>query len=159
MQEFIQARGSSKEELYNSLLAPIQDLLGSETDYIANMANLCSVLKETFHFYWVGFYIVRNNELVLGPFQGGLACTRIGYGKGVCGTSWKEGRAILVEDVDQFPGHIACSSYSKSEIVIPLKKQNEVWAVLDIDSDKFAHFDSVDEKYLSQIIGYISTSI
>jgi len=147
--------GESKSERYESILEPLKDLLGSETDTIANMANLCAVIKETFHFLWVGFYLVKGNELVLGPFQGTLACTRIGFGKGVCGSAWKEKKPILVDNVDLFPGHIACSSLSKSEIVIPLENQNGVWSVLDIDHDEYAHFDSVDLEYLSKILQLI----
>jgi L-methionine (R)-S-oxide reductase len=151
----ITAKGSGKVALYESLINPLTDLLSTEEDIIANMANVCSVLKETFHFFWVGFYLVRGKELVLGPFQGSLACTRIGYGKGVCGTAWKEKKPILVDDVDLFPNHIACSNLSKSEIVVPLFFENEVWAVLDIDSDQLSAFDKTDEEYLLKLMKLI----
>ncbi len=151
----ITAKGSGKVALYESLINPLTDLLSTEEDIIANMANVCSVLKETFHFFWVGFYLVKGKELVLGPFQGSLACTRIGYGKGVCGTAWKEKKPILVDDVDLFPSHIACSNLSKSEIVVPLFFENEVWAVLDIDSDKLSAFDKTDEEYLLKLMKLI----
>jgi len=155
MSESIIARGSGKKEVYESILDPIHDLLESESDKIANMANLCSVLKDALKFFWVGFYIVKGQELVLGPFQGSLACTRIQFGKGVCGSVWKEKRTIIVDDVDTYPNHIACSNLSKSEIVIPLIQDNEVWAVLDVDSDRLAAFDSTDEHYLSRIVEFL----
>jgi GAF domain-containing protein len=155
MHEDLVVLGNSKEEKYQSLIAPLRELLGFETDFIANMANLSAVLKDTFHFLWVGFYLVKGDSLVLGPFQGSLACTRIGYGLGVCGTAWKEKKAQLVDDVDLFPGHIACSSLSRSEIVIPLVNQKEVWAVLDVDSEELAHFDSTDLQYLGEIVQMI----
>jgi GAF domain-containing protein len=129
----------------------IQALLSGESDMIANMANISAALKEVFSFWWVGFYLVKNNELVLGPFQGPVACTRIALGKGVCGTSWKEAKTIIVPDVDQFPGHIACSSASRSEIVVPLLKDGKVIAVLDVDSEHYDHFDKTDEQYLTII--------
>jgi GAF domain-containing protein len=155
----IMSLGGSKSERYDSILEPIKDLLGSESDTLANMANLTAVLKETFHFLWVGFYLVKGEQLVLGPFQGTLACTRIGYGKGVCGTAWKEKKPIVVDNVDLFPGHIACSNLSKSEIVLPLENQNEVWAVLDIDHDEYATFDSVDLEYLTKILQLIKKEV
>ena len=123
---------------------------------MANLANVAAALKEAFDFFWVGFYVVKNNQLVLGPFQGPVACTRIGYGKGVCGTSWKENKTIIVDDVNEFPGHIACSSLSQSEIVVPIVRNNEVVAVLDVDSDKLSQFDKIDQKYLSQIVEFIN---
>ena len=126
-------KNSSREEKYKSLVPQIQALLTGESDMIANMANISAALKEVFSFWWVGFYLVKNNELVLGPFQGPVACTRIALGKGVCGTSWKEAKTIIVADVDQFPGHIACSSASRSEIVVPVLKDGKVIAVLDVD--------------------------
>ena len=144
-----------KEEKYTLLIPQLRVLLGSEEDVIANMANLSAALKEVFDFFWVGFYLVRGDELVLGPFQGPIACTRIKYGKGVCGSSWKSGKAIIVPDVDKFPGHIACSSLSKSEIVIPLFANGEVVCVLDVDSDTYDSFDKVDEKYLTDICSMI----
>lgn len=143
---------SSKEETYKSLLPQIKGLLEGETDTIANFANVSAALKMTFGFFWVGFYIVKKDELVLGPFQGTIACTRIKYGKGVCGTAWKEQRIVLVEDVNQFPGHIACDAASQSEIVIPLFRNDEVVAVLDIDSEHLNHFDDTDAHYLQQIV-------
>ena len=123
---------------------------------IANMANISAALKEVFSFWWVGFYLVKNNELVLGPFQGPVACTRIAIGKGVCGTSWKEAKTIIVADVDQFPGHIACSSASRSEIVVPVLKDGKVIAVLDVDSEHYDHFDKTDDQYLTIITKLLS---
>lgn len=144
-------KNSSREEKYKSLVPQIQALLTGESDLVANMANISAALKEVFSFWWVGFYLVKNNELVLGPFQGPVACTRIALGKGVCGTSWKEAKPIIVPDVDQFPGHIACSSAPRSEIVIPVFKDGKVIAVLDVDSEHYDHFDKTDEQYLTII--------
>lgn len=141
-----------KEEKYISLCPQIYALIDGEIDLIANLSNVAAALKEAFNFFWVGFYIVRNNQLVLGPFQGPVACTRIGYGKGVCGTSWKENKAIIVKDVNLFPGHIACSSQSQSEIVIPIVRNNQVTAVMDVDSEHLNYFDEVDQKYLLEIV-------
>jgi GAF domain-containing protein len=143
---------SSKEETYKSLLPQLKALLEGETDIIANLANTSAALKMTFGFFWVGFYIVKRDELVLGPFQGTIACTRIRYAKGVCGTAWKEKRTVIVEDVNQFPGHIACDAASQSEIVVPLFRNDEVIAVLDIDSEHLNHFDETDAHYLQQIV-------
>ncbi len=149
-----------KESKYKDLLPQIKSLIEGEENIIANLANICAALKQTFNFFWVGFYLVHNNELVLGPFQGSIACTRIPFGKGVCGTSWKEQKTILVEDVDTFPGHIACSSLSRSEIVVPVfNKNNVVTMVLDIDSDKFADFDETDQKYLEQLAFIIQNNL
>ena len=142
----------NKDELYNSLYPQICSLVEDETDIVANMANICAALNEYFSFFWVGFYLVKNNQLVLGPFQGPVACTRIAYGKGVCGTAWKDNKTILVPDVSEFPGHIACSSFSQSEIVIPIAHDNQVVAVLDIDSDHLNHFDETDQKWLTKIV-------
>lgn len=142
----------NKEELYNSLYPQICSLIEDETEIIANMANISAALKEYFNFFWVGFYLVKNNQLVLGPFQGPVACTRIAYGKGVCGTAWKENKTIIVPDVNQFPGHIACSSLSQSEIVVPIVHNNQVVAVLDVDSEHLNHFDETDKKYLTKIV-------
>jgi len=142
----------TKEEKYQSLLPQIQELTKNEPDVTANLANIAAALKQTFGFFWVGFYIVKENELVLGPFQGPIACTRISFGKGVCGTAWKERQTIIVPDVEQFPGHIACSSESKSEIVVPLFENGEVVGVLDIDSDRLNEFDEVDAEYLGKIV-------
>lgn len=144
-----------KEEKYKLLLPQLKALIEGEPDTIANMANISSALKMTFDFFWVGFYIVKREELVLGPFQGTIACTRIKYGKGVCGTAWKEKRIVTVEDVDQFPGHIACDANSRSEIVLPLFYKDEVLAVLDIDSDQVNHFDTTDAHYLEEIVRLI----
>ncbi len=150
-QLFIPA-GSGKKEIYKSILPQIAALISDEEDVIANLANIAAVLKEVFGFFWVGFYFTKHNELVLGPFQGPLACTRIRKGKGVCGTAWAEKRTLVVPDVDAFPGHIACSSLSKSEIVVPLfTSEHEVWAVLDIDSEVLNTFDETDKCYLEQL--------
>ena len=140
-----------KNENYRLLLAQVRAIVEDETDAVANMANVAALIQETFRFWWTGFYRVIGDQLVLGPFQGPVACTRIGFGKGVCGTSWKEKRTIVVEDVEQFPGHIACSSESRSEIVVPLFKGDEVIGVLDIDSEKLATFDATDKEWLEQI--------
>lgn len=141
-----------KIEKYKLLYNQIKSLIQNENDTIANMSNVAAIIHETFKFWWTGFYRVINNELVLGPFQGPVACTRIGYGKGVCGTSWKEAKTIVVEDVHEFPGHIACSSASKSEIVVPIFKDNQVVSVLDIDSENLATFDNIDKEWLERII-------
>ena len=147
----------TKAERYESLLPQIAALTEGENDLIANLANICAALKETFDFFWAGFYLVKQDELVLGPFQGTIACTRIRKGKGVCGSAWEQKSSILVPDVDLFPGHIACSSLSRSEIVVPLLHNNEVWGVLDIDSDKPNSFDEIDKHYLEQLCNnYIS---
>ena len=148
-----------KIEKYKLLYEQVKALIQTEKDEIANMSNIAAIIHETFKFWWTGFYRVINNELVLGPFQGPIACTRIGYGKGVCGTAWKEGRTIVVDDVHEFPGHIACSSASKSEIVVPIFKDNQVVAVLDIDSEKFATFDNIDKEWLEKIIDLVQPSI
>ena len=141
----------SKEEKYRSLIPQIKALVEGEKDFIANISNIIAALKFGFNHLWIGVYFVKNNELVLGPFQGPVACTRIAYGKGVCGTAWKENKTIIVADVDQFSGHIACSSESKSEIVIPVIKDNQVAMVLDIDSSELNTFDSTDQHYLEEI--------
>lgn len=154
-EELIVPKGGTKTEMYESLLPQIRSLVNNESDLIANMANVAAALKEVFGFFWVGFYLVKDGELVLGPFQGPIACTRIKYGKGVCGTAWKEGKTIIVEDVDKFPGHIACSSLSKSEVVVPLFSGKDVVAVLDVDSDSYSEFDTIDANYLNEICSYI----
>ena len=141
----------TKEEKYQEVIPQINSLIAGETDLIANMANIAAVLHSTFHFWWTGFYIVKGDELVLGPFQGPLACTRIPYNKGVCGTAWAQNKTLIVPNVHEFPGHIACSSASKSEIVVPIRQNGEVIAVLDIDSADFNTFDAVDRKYLEKI--------
>jgi L-methionine (R)-S-oxide reductase len=151
MAEELNITGSTREEKYKSLLPQIDSLLEGETDAVANAANIAAALRQTFGFFWVGFYFVKNNELVLGPFQGDIACTRIQKGRGVCGTSWENKATILVPDVDAFPGHIACSSLSKSEIVVPVIKDNVVIAVLDVDSDQLNDFSETDKIYLEQI--------
>jgi GAF domain-containing protein len=153
MAEDLQIKGNTKEEKYQSIIPQIKALIDGETDTIANMANICAALKYGFNFFWVGFYLVKDNQLVLAPFQGPVACTRIHLGKGVCGTAWKNNEVIIVDDVDNFPGHIACSSLSKSEIVLPIyNSTNEIIGVLDIDSDEYATFDKTDELYLNQIL-------
>ncbi len=146
----------SKELQYQQLLPQISALLSGEPNSVANMANTVAALKQAFNWWWVGFYLVEKNELVLGPFQGPVACTRIAFGKGVCGTSWKEKQTVLVPDVHMFPGHIACSAATNSEIVIPLIKNNEVIAVLDVDSEQLSHFDETDQVYLEQLCKTLS---
>lgn len=148
-----------KSAIYSGLIPQIKALVGDETDAVANLANVAAALKETFNFFWVGFYLVKENELVLGPFQGPVACTRIQLGKGVCGTSWEKAETIVVEDVDAFPGHIACSSLSKSEIVVPLIKDGNVIGVLDVDSELIGHFDNTDALYLTEICSWLVTRI
>ncbi len=153
MAEDLQIKGNTKEEKYQFILPQIKALIEGEPDAIANMANICAALKYAFDFFWVGFYLVKDNQLVLAPFQGPVACTRIHLGKGVCGTAWKNNEVIIVDDVDTFPGHIACSSLSKSEIVLPIyNSKKEIIGVLDIDSDKYATFDKTDELYLNQVL-------
>ena len=151
MAENLIIKGDSKKELYENLLPQIKALMEGETDVIANMANVSACLKDTFNFWWVGFYRVLGDALVLGPFQGPLACTRIAKGKGVCGTAWQKAQTIIVHDVDAFPGHIACSSLTKSEIVVPIINKGVVTAVLDIDSEKADNFDDTDKFYLEKI--------
>ena len=155
MAEDLVIHRGSKQEQYKTLIPQIEALIDEEQDLIANLANITASLKEQFGWLWVGFYLVKLDELVLGPFQGPVACTRIKKGRGVCGTAWAEKRTVIVEDVEKFPGHIACSSMSKSEIVIPLIQDNEVWAVLDVDSQHLAHFDETDERYLKMILNLI----
>lgn len=155
MSEAISISTTDKRSKYEELFSQLASLIGSETDTIANMANLCAALKDTFNFFWIGFYIVKGDQLVLGPFQGPIACTRIGFGKGVCGTAWKNGETLVVPDVNAFPGHIACSSLSKSEIVVPVFYEGKVVAVLDVDSDQQAFFDEIDAQYLEKIVGLL----
>jgi L-methionine (R)-S-oxide reductase len=145
----------SKSEQYQSLIPQIRALIEGEEDLVANLANIVASLKEQFGWFWVGFYLVKKEELVLGPFQGPVACTRIKKGRGVCGTSWKEERTIVVDDVEKFPGHIACSSLSRSEIVLPIIRNKEVVAVLDVDSSELASFDQTDAEYLQKIVDLI----
>tara|TARA_Y100000590_G_scaffold75296_1_gene83140 strand:- start:43 stop:501 length:459 start_codon:yes stop_codon:yes gene_type:complete len=148
-----------KEKKYILLNKEIKSLVGSETNFIANLANICAAIKTKFNFFWVGFYLVEKNELILGPFQGTVACTRIQKGKGVCGTAWKKNKTIIVDDVDKFEGHIACSSLSKSEIVIPLRNKEKVIGVLDVDHDKYKFFDIIDKKYLEKIINELEKTL
>lgn len=155
MAESIAVEGTTREEKYISLLPQVEALIGGEQDLIANLANVAAALKEAFGFFWIGFYLVKNDELVLGPFQGPVACTRIRKGKGVCGTSWERKEKIIVPDVDQFPGHIACSSLSRSEIVVPAIKNNEVIFVLDVDSSSLNDFSETDHIHLSRLIEMI----
>lgn len=147
---------TDKAGVYQAIIPQIEALISAETDLYANLANVAAVLKESFGFFWVGFYLVKDDELVLGPFQGPLACTRIAYGKGVCGTAWKEAKTELVPDVDLFPGHIACSSASRSEIVVPGIKDGKVWCVLDVDSDQLDDFDTTDQIYLENLMQLLS---
>ncbi|MDR1201290.1 MAG: GAF domain-containing protein [Tannerellaceae bacterium] len=151
MAEELTVKKGGKEEMYEALLPQIEGLLAGEPDTIANMANVAAALKQVFDFFWTGFYVVKDGVLVLAPFQGPVACTRITYGKGVCGTAWKEARTIIVPDVDKFPGHIACNAASRSEIVVPLVRAGKVVAVLDIDSNYLNYFDDTDAKYLERI--------
>lgn len=150
---------ADKQQRYAELVPQIEALVAGETDLIANLSNVAAALRQTFGFFWVGFYLVKENQLVLGPFQGPIACTRIDFGKGVCGTCWKEERVIIVPDVEQFPGHIACSSDSKSEIVLPVMKNGKVVMVLDVDSDKLSDFNKEDEAGLSAILRTIQATL
>ena len=152
MAEELRIAQGSKAERYALLVEQVVSLLQGETDRVARLAHVAAMIHQTFGFWWTGFYRVVGEELVLGPFQGPLACMRIRYGRGVCGTAWKERRTVIVEDVEQFPGHIACSSASRSEIVVPLMRGDEVVAVLDIDSEKLATFDEEDRHWLEQIV-------
>jgi L-methionine (R)-S-oxide reductase len=154
-EDLLIAKGT-KEEQYVSLVPQIKALLEGEPDLIANLANVTAALKEQFTWLWIGFYLVKDDELVLGPFQGPVACTRIRKGKGVCGTSWANAKTLIVPDVEKFPGHIACSSLSRSEIVIPIIRNNIVIGVLDADSIDLNHYDIIDQKYLEQIIELIN---
>jgi L-methionine (R)-S-oxide reductase len=155
MAEDLHITTGNKTEQYQSLIPQIKALLEGEPDLIANLANVVAALKEQLNWLWVGFYLVKNNELVVGPFQGPVACTRIRKGKGVCGTSWAKAETIIVPDVEKFPGHIACSSLSKSEIVIPVIRNNKVVAVLDVDSKEYDEFDETDKEYLEQVVDLI----
>lgn len=152
MAEDLYIENGNKEEKYCTLLPQLKSLIADEDDLIANLANISAALKETFGFFWVGFYLVKGEQLVLGPFQGPIACTRIRKGRGVCGTAWAKAETLVVPDVDAFPGHIACSSLSRSEIVVPLIRANgEVWGVLDIDSENLESFDATDARFLEEI--------
>ncbi len=152
MAEDLAIATGTKEEQYKALVPQITALVDGEEDLIANLANICGALKEQFNWLWVGFYLVKKDELVLGPFQGPVACTRIKKGRGVCGQSWMQQETLIVPDVETFPGHIACSSASRSEIVVPVLKNNEVVAVLDADSEHLSHFDETDRQYLEEIV-------
>lgn len=154
-EELIIGQGT-KEEKYKTLIPQIKALVSGEPNVVANTANIAAALKDTFGFLWVGFYFVEGKEFVLGPFQGPIACTRIQIGKGVSGTAWQEKRTLLVDDVDAFPGHIACSSESRSEIVVPILKNDTVVGVLDADSDKLSDFDKTDQKYLEELCAFVS---
>jgi L-methionine (R)-S-oxide reductase len=154
-EELIISTSTNKKEKYQTLLSQLEVLVAGEPDLIANLSNITAALKQTMGFFWVGFYIVKDDQLVLGPFQGPIACTRINFGKGVCGTSWKEKKTILVPNVDEFPGHIACSSASKSEIVLPATKADKVFLVLDVDSDKLDDFDEIDRQSLEKVMRLI----
>jgi L-methionine (R)-S-oxide reductase len=155
MAEDLSIAKGTKTEQYISLIPQIKGLLEGEPDLIANLANITGALKEQFGWFWVGFYLVKKDELVLGPFQGPVACTRIKKGRGVCGSSWQQEKTLIVPDVEKFPGHIACSSLSKSEIVVPIFYNNEVVAVLDVDSAELDEFDETDKLYLEQIVSLV----
>jgi len=155
MAEDLKIISGDREEQYKSLVPQIKALITGETDLIANLANIAAALKEQFNFFWVGFYLVKENELVLGPFQGPVACTRIAYNRGVCGTSWAKEETLIVPNVEEFPGHIACSSLSKSEIVIPFYLGEKLMGVLDVDSELLNYFDKIDEKYLKEILNLL----
>lgn len=155
MAEDLNIAQGTKVEKYRSLIPQIKALIEGEPDLIANLANIVAALKEQFGWFWIGFYLVKEDQLVLAPFQGPVACTRIRKGKGVCGTSWEEAQTIIVPDVEKFPGHIACSSLSKSEIVVPVIRNKKVLAVLDVDSDTLDHFDTTDQQYLEEIAALI----
>ena len=150
---------ATKTEKYEAVIPQIEALITGEPDLYANLANIAAALREAFGFFWVGFYLVKNEQLVLGPFQGPIACTRINFGKGVCGAAWKEAKTQLVPDVDAFPGHIACSSASRSEIVVPVFRGTEVAMVLDVDSDELADFDEIDQKFLEELMGILSKTL
>lgn len=158
MAEKLEISAGSKEEQYTALIPQIAALISGEKNIIANLGNITASLKQQFNFFWVGFYLVEDQELVLGPFQGPIACTRIKKGKGVCGSSWEKQQTIIVPDVEAFPGHIACSSLSKSEIVLPLYQDNKIIGVLDVDSDQYNSFDDVDARYLSEILSLLNTT-
>lgn len=148
-----------KAEKYKAVIPQIEALISGEPDLYANLSNIAAALREAFGFFWVGFYLVKGNQLVLGPFQGPIACTRINLGKGVCGTAWQEAKTQLVPDVNAFPGHIACSSASKSEIVVPVFRENDVAMVLDVDSDQLADFDKTDQYYLEKLMEILGATL
>ena len=156
-EELIVSTSSSKLERYQTLMPQVKSLVQGERDVVANLSNIAAALKQSLGFFWVGFYFVKQGQLVLGPFQGPVACTRIDFGKGVCGTAWKEKQIIIVPDVEKFPGHIACSSASKSEIVLPAFKNNDVALILDVDSDSLNEFDEIDRQELTRLIEIIES--
>ncbi len=158
-ENLVVSESTDKKERYEVLLPQVRSLVEGETDIVANLSNVVAALRQSFGFFWVGFYIVRDHQLVLGPFQGPIACTRINFGRGVCGTAWKEGKTILVPNVDEFPGHIACSSDSKSEIVVPVFKNGSVAMVLDVDSDRLNDFDNTDLVYLEKLMKAVESFI
>lgn len=155
MAEDLSVVQGTKEEKYQSVIPQIKALVEGEPDLVANLANIVAALMEQFKWLWVGFYLVKESQLVLAPFQGPVACTRIKKGRGVCGASWEKAQTIIVEDVEKFPGHIACSSKSRSEIVVPVIRGNKVMGVLDVDSEELSNFDSVDQQYLQEIVDLI----
>ena len=155
MAEDLNIHTGTKQEQYEALIPQIQGLLQGENNLIANLANMSAALKEQFNWWWVGFYWIHDDELVLGPFQGPVACTRIKKGRGVCGSAWEKGATIIVPDVEKFPGHIACSSASRSEIVVPVFQNGQIVGVLDVDSTELAHFDAIDQTYLEEIVGFL----
>ena len=154
-EELVVSTSADKEEKYQTLLPQIEGLISGEGDLIANLSNIAAALKQTMDFFWVGFYLVKENQLVLGPFQGPIACTRIEFGRGVCGYAWKEKKTVIVPNVEEFPGHIACSSASQSEIVLPAFKNGDVALVLDVDSDKLNDFDARDKEGLEKLMRII----
>ncbi len=156
MAEDLSIISGSKTEQYEALVPQIKGLLEGEPDLVANLANVAAALHEQFRWFWVGFYLVKQDELVLGPFQGPVACTRIKKGRGVCGSSWAQAKTLIVPDVEKFPGHIACSSLSRSEIVVPIIRNSQVIGVLDVDSDAYDQFDETDQRYLEQIVNFVS---
>lgn len=156
-EELALSKSTDKKDRYETLLPQLEALVAGEKDLTANLANIAAALKQSMDFFWVGFYLVKEGQLVLGPFQGPVACTRIDFGKGVCGTAWKTKKTILVPNVDEFPGHIACSSASRSEIVLPALKNGEVVLVLDVDSDKHNDFDETDNKALQRVMQIIQS--
>ena len=155
MAEDLNIHTGTKQEQYEALIPQIQGLLQGENNLVANLANISAALKEQFHWWWVGFYWIHEDELVLGPFQGPVACTRIKKGRGVCGGAWEQEKTLIVTDVEKFPGHIACSSASKSEIVVPVYQHNNIVGVLDVDSEHLSHFDEIDQLYLEKIVALL----
>lgn len=154
-EELVLSKSDNKKDRYEVLIPQLASLVEGEKDLIANLSNIAAALKETMNYFWVGFYVVRDDQLVLGPFQGPIACTRIDYGKGVCGTAWQSKKTVLVPNVEEFPGHIACNSASRSEIVVPALKDDEVFIVLDVDSDQYDDFDKTDQEALEKVVSII----